>query len=391
MLRRSKYNGCMRIIAFIALFLILLAETCLAQGLRKIPLDVPEKYRKGVFAQARELEAMPGLRVSVFAAGMPGARFMAESPEGVIFLSVPGDGTILALPDKDSDGVADDAVVFARGLKKPHGLAFRDGELIVAEAARVISLQDNDKDLKADSQKVMTSDVPAGGGHWTRSVEVGPDKAIYISAGSSCNACVEKDRRRATVLRFDGAKTEVFATGLRNTVGLEFHPKTGRLWGVDNGRDMLGDDLPPEELNLISGGKDYGWPYCYGKRIPDPELGSPEKCAATVAPRVEMQAHSAPLGIAFSQGFKGPRKLRNSLLVAFHGSWNRTEPTGYKVVAVPFSSKGWPAGRPFDVVAGWLAGKEAWGRPVDILVGRDGAIYVSDDEAGAVYRITYRK
>ena len=368
---------------------MLSAPSAFAQELRSVAVDVPQKFRNGPFAVKRELKALPGLSVSVFASGLGDARFMAESSDGVLFVSIPSDGTILALPDRDKDGVADEVIVYARGLKRPHGLAFRDGELLVAEAGSVAALRDNDNDLKADSKKVITSDVPSGGGHWTRSIAVGPDKAIYLSAGSSCNACVEKDRRRAAVMRFADSEAGLFATGLRNTVGIEFHPKTGKLWGVDNGRDMLGDDMPPEEVNLIEKGADYGWPYCYGNRVPDPERGSRERCQNTRAPEVEMQAHSAPLGIAFGYGLQFPKMIKDSLLIAFHGSWNRSVPTGYKVVAVPFNDKGEPAARPFDVITGWHDGRRAWGRPVDILVGRDGAMYVSDDEAGAVYRVTF--
>lgn len=390
MLAATKYTVNMKKVLAL---MLLLAFACPAFGasleMVEAGLEVPEKMRRGPFAGKRELKAIPGVRVSVFASGMAGARFMAEDANGVLFLSVPSDGTVLALPDRDKDGVADETIVFARGLKRPHGLEFRNGELLVAEAARVVALRDDDGDLKADSKKIITEDVPSGGGHWTRTVVIGPDKAIYVAAGSSCNACVEEDRRRAAVLRYAGGKAEVFASGLRNTVGLEFHPKTGKLWGVDNGRDMLGDDLPPEELNLIEEGRDYGWPYCYGKRVPDPELGSKGRCAGTVPPEVEMQAHSAPLGVAFGYGLDFPKMVRKSLLVAFHGSWNRSVPTGYKVVAIPFNDKGLPAGKPFDVITGWLEGREAWGRPVDVLAGRDGAMYVSDDHAGAVYRVTY--
>lgn len=376
---------------FLFLFTLFQVREGSSAELWQVAVDVPPRFSKGVFASPKELKVYPGLRVSVFASGIEGARFMAESPSGVIFLSVPSDGTVVALPDRDRDGVADDVTVYARGLKRPHGLAFRDGALLVAETGAIVELRDNDGDLRADTKRVLTTDVPSGGGHWTRSIELGPDGAVYLSAGSSCNACVEKDSRRASVLKFTGQNAEPFATGLRNTVGFEFHPKTGQLWGVDNGRDMLGDDLPPEELNLIVAGGDYGWPYCYGRRVPDPELGSAERCRKTKAPSVLMQAHSAPLGVSFGNRLKFPGRLRNSLLIAFHGSWNRTVPTGYKVVAVPFNSKGKPYGKPFDVITGWHTGGQAWGRPVDILAGRDGAMYVSDDAAGAVYRVVYRK
>lgn len=375
--------------AIISLLILLLPQAGFCLELRQVELGVPQKFRKGTFAEKRELKVLPGASISVFASGVEGARFMAENDEGVLFLSVPSDGTVLALPDRDRDGAADEAIVYARGLKRPHGLAFTDGELLVAEAGSVVALRDDDGDLKADSKKVITKDVPSGGGHWTRTVVIGPDKAIYVAAGSSCNACVEEDVRRAAILKFTGQKAELFATGLRNTVGLEFNPKTGKLWGVDNGRDMLGDDIPPEEVNLIEKGKDYGWPYCYGNKVPDPEFGSAVRCAGTTPPEEEMQAHSAPLGVAFGYGLKFPSMIQNSLLIAFHGSWNRSVPTGYKVVAVPFNKKGSPAGKPFDVITGWHSENEAWGRPVDVHAGRDGAMYVSDDHAGAVYRVTY--
>jgi glucose/arabinose dehydrogenase len=378
-------------IASLIIFLLLLIfpEPGLCMELQKVTLEVPQKMRRGPFVDIRELKVLPGLKVSVFASGIDGARFMAKNSDGVLFVSVPSDGTVLALPDTDGNGAADETIVFASGLNRPHGLAFRDGELLVAETGSVVALRDEDGDLRADSKRVITGDLPTGGGHWTRSIAIGPDNALYVSAGSSCNSCVEADRRRASIMRFMGSKAEIFASGLRNTVGLEFHPVTGKLWGVDNGRDMLGDDIPPEEVNLMEKGRDYGWPYCYGRKIPDPELGSVERCQKTTPPEVEMQAHSAPLGVAFGSGLEFPNMIKSSFLIAFHGSWNRSVPTGYKIVAVPFNDKGIPAGRPFDVITGWRTGREAWGRPVDVLAGGDGAMYISDDEAGAVYRVTY--
>jgi len=360
-----------------------------AWALERITLHVPDKYKKGVFSEERVLEAPPGIRVSVFAADAPGARFMAASEDGTIYLSVPSDGTVLAFPDRDGDGVADEKVVFARGLKRPHGLAFRGKKLVVAETGSLIELEDTDNDLKADTKRVISGDLPAGGGHWTKSIAIGPDGAIYVSGGSSCNVCIERDRRRAAVLRFTGPDAEVFATGLRNSVGMEFHPGTGELWGVDNGRDGLGDNIPPEELNRIRKGGDYGWPYCYGDRLPDPGYGSPDRCKDTIPPAVAFQAHSAPLGVAFGKGLKSyPKRLTESFFIALHGSWNRSVPTGYKLVAIHFKD-GRPEGPPFDVVTGWLVDEDAWGRPVDALVGRDGALYLSDDRAGAIYRIYY--
>lgn len=353
-----------------------------------VEVQVPAPYKVWPFDEPRTLKVPPGYDVSVFAAGLGRPRFMALAPDGAVYVSVPREDRILVLPDEDRDGVADRVEVFAEGLWRPHGLAFKGRELIVAEGGRLISLEDTDGDYKADAREVITEDVPSGGGHWTRSVAIGPDGRYYVSAGSTCNACVEKDFRRASVLWFwpGGGEANVFASGLRNTVGLEFHPETGELWGVDNGRDWLGDDLPPEELNRILAGNDYGWPYCYGDRVPDPDHGSKKRCAATIPPELEMQAHSAPLGLAFGYGLEFPVPMRHVLYIAFHGSWNRSRPTGYKVVGVPFA-EGRPSGEPFDFVSGWLVDTEVWGRPVDVLAGPDGAMYVTDDFGGAVYRI----
>ncbi len=355
--------------------------------LKETRLKVPEKFKAGVFSQGRALMALPGLKVSVFVAGLEGPRHMAAGPDGTIFVSIPSEGEIAALPDRDKDGVADEIIVFAANLNRPHGIAFRNNELIVAEADRVLLLKDSNRDLKADSREALTADIPDAGGHWTKSLAIGPDGSVYISTGSSCNVCEEGDKRRAAILKFSDGKVKVFAKGLRNSVGIAFNPETNELWAADNGRDLLGDDIPPEELNKIVERGDYGWPYCYGNKVPDPDLGSKERCRDTIEPEVEMQAHSAPLGIAFGSGLKFPDEYRNVVYIAFHGSWNRSVPTGYKLIAIPFKD-GRPTGKPFDVITGWLKDSGAWGRPVEPIAGRDGALYLSDDKAGAVYRIS---
>jgi glucose/arabinose dehydrogenase len=362
-----------------------------SKSTQTVTVMVPEKYRKGTFRGKQTLMAPPGFQISVFAAGLGKARFMAVSPAGDIYLSVPPQGQILVLPDKNKDGVADRVVVFAEGLDQPHGLVFRGKELIVAENGRLTSLVDTNSDLSADVKDVLSEDIPSGGEHSSRTVVQGANGNLYVAAGSSCNVCIEEDQRRATVMRFtaQGGKGEIFARGLRNTVGLSVHPVTGELWGVDNGRDMLGDNVPPEELNLIAGGADYGWPYCYGNAVPDPEFGTPRRCAITQPPAVAMQAHSAPLGLTFGQNLAFPDEYQQTLFIAFHGSWNRSEPTGYKLIGVPFAA-GKPQGGAFDIITGWLQDDEPWGRPVAPLVGSDAALYLSDDVAGAVYRITWK-
>ncbi|MBI2412359.1 MAG: PQQ-dependent sugar dehydrogenase [Deltaproteobacteria bacterium] len=371
---------------FLLLFSLSFAPAGADSGaLVRTRLQVPEKFRTGALKSERHLFAPNGWNVSVFAGGLGGPRHMAMDEAGNIFVSITSDGTVVALPDRDRDGVADEALTFAEGLNKPHGLAFRGGDLIVAETGRIVSLKDKDKDLKSDSKEIITEDIPTGGGHSTRSIAISPSGDIFVSVGSSCNACVEKDKRRAAVLKVEGMKTVLYATGLRNSVGIAMHPDTGDLWGADNGTDYLGDDLPPEELNRIVEGNDYGWPYCYGEKVPDPNMGSPERCKDTIPAVLGMQAHSAPLGIAFGKGLKSPR-FKDSLFIAFHGSWNRSSPTGYKVVSVPFKD-GRPSGKAIDIITGWLAKDGPWGRPVQPLVGKDGVLYISDDYAGAIYRV----
>jgi len=260
----------------------------------------------------------------------------------------------------------------------------------VAETGAVKRLTDDNGDLVAERTERVTRDLPAGGMHWTRTLGFGPDGGMYVSAGADCNACDEKDPRRATIMRFhpDGTGREIYARGLRNAVGFAWHPATGELWATDNGRDWMGNALPPEELDRIRRGGDYGWPACYGDRQPDPEHGTAARCAKTIPPALSFPAHWAPLGITFYTGKQFPAEYRNDAFIAFHGSWNRFPPAGYRVVRVRFR-KGQPVGYE-DFVTGWLRGRRAWGRPVDVLTAPDGALFVTDDAGGRIYRITYR-
>jgi glucose/arabinose dehydrogenase len=233
----------------------------------------------------------------------------------------------------------------------------------------------------------VVPDLPKGGGHWTRTIAFGPDGKLYVSVGSSCNVCEEADPRRAAILQFnpDGTGGRIFARGIRNAVGIAFHPQTGDLWATNNGRDWLGDDFPPETILIVKDGAHHGWPYCNGTRIPDPDFGRPDFCRTTAIPALEIQSHSAPLGLTFYAGEAFPQAYRGSVFVALHGSWNRSVPTGYKVIRIPVRD-GKP-GAPEDFIVGWLRAGRAWGRPVDVVTGKDGALYVSDDRAGSIYRI----
>ena len=345
------------------------------------------------------LQVPDGFRISVFADNIDSARMMIFSPAGVLLVSEAGEGKVVALPDTKHTGKADRTVTVLSGLNEPHGLAFYQGELYVAENDKVRSYDWDEANLRASNPKKL-ADLPSGGGHSTRSILFHNGK-MYVSAGSSCNVCVEKDPRRATVMQFnpDGSGQKIFAKGLRNAVGLALNPKTDTVWVTVNGRDWLGDDLPPETIyDLGKDGGDAGWPYCYGDRVPDSNFTKPgdDRCNSVLEPKVQMQAHSAPLGLAFYQGTQFPSEYQNNLFVAFHGSWNRSVPTGYKVVRVKLDSNGQPQGAAKDFITGWIPPGETkkgrWmGRPVGIVFGSDGSMYLSDDTGGVIYRINYTK
>ena len=339
-----------------------------------------------------EVQLPPGFRSAVFAQGLNGPRFMALGPEGDVYVADRGSGRIVVLPDADNDGEADELRVFAADLTAPHSLVYHDGAWYVGVPTGVVRLQDLDGDGVAERRETVIDDYPTGG-HNTRTVEFLPDGRMVVSVGSSCNVCEEDDERRAAVVIYDGpgaSGERVYSSGLRNAVGLALHPQTGELWASNNGRDLMGDDRPPENIYVLRDGADYGWPTCHSGNIVDPDLGAPGDCEGIEQPVVEMQAHSAPLGITFYDGEMFPEEYRGDLFIAFHGSWNRSVPTGYKVVRLPFED-GTPADAVEEFAAGWLdrQNNSAGGRPVDVLVGRDGELYVSDDKGGYIYRIVY--
>lgn len=333
----------------------------------------------------------PGFAIGVFVSGLSGPRMMAVGPDGHLYAAERGAGRIVRLPDRDGDGQADGVEVVAEGLDAPSSLAFfQDGSLYVGETRRVLRLSDSDEGGVYRSRDVIVDDLPSGG-HNTRTVLFSPDwSTLYVSVGSSCNVCEEEDPARAAIVRFDpdGSRASIYASGLRNAVGITIRPGTDELWATVNGRDMLGDDLPPETIYRVREGEDYGWPRCHSGRIVDPEFGGPNACQGVPPPMVEMQAHSAPLGLAFYTGQVFPEQYRGDLFVAFHGSWNRRVPTGYKVVRIPMQD-GTP-GAAQDFAVGWLTEDgSVWGRPVGVVTGPDGGLYISDDSGGVIYRVYY--
>jgi glucose/arabinose dehydrogenase len=344
----------------------------------------------------KALQLPPGFAIALFAkTGSP--RMMAFSPGGVLLATSESGGTVTALPDADHGGQATASVTVLKDLNGPHGIAFHNGQLYVAEVTRLVRYSWDEARLQASNPVVIAGLPESLGGHMTRTILFANQK-LYVSAGSSCNVCRENDPRRAAVLEMneDGSGVRVFATGLRNAVGLAFNERSSTVWVTDNGRDWLGDELPPDEIDdLGPQGGDFGWPFCYGNRVPDTSFGgTAERCRVTVPPRVELQAHSAPLGLVFYSGQMFPAEYQGDLFVAFHGSWNRSVPTGYKVVRVKMNASGEPE-RVEDFITGWLLPGETrrgkWmGRPVGLAIAPDGSLYVSDDGSGSIYRVTWK-
>ncbi|MEK7218096.1 MAG: PQQ-dependent sugar dehydrogenase [Patescibacteria group bacterium] len=327
----------------------------------------------------------PGFTMQIVADRLPGARVLARDAGGNIWVSRPSEGTVSVLDA--GDGTPQGTRAALRGLRRPHGLAFdaSGGTLYVAEETRIIAV---DADVPARRRTVSV--LPPGGRHWTRSLAFGSDGRLYVSIGSTCDACVEADLRHGAVLSMnpDGSDVKTAAKGLRNAVFLSQGPD-GRIWATEMGRDFLGDGLPPDEVNVVVEGAHYGWPFCYGKQVRDARFRPRETfdCSRTVPSHIDLPAHVAPLGLAFIPD-TWPQDMRGDLLVALHGSWNSTQPVGYKIVRIPLDANGKQEGPMQDFVSGWLRPDgTVLGRPVDLLFGRDGTLYVTDDKRGVVYLV----
>lgn len=375
--------------------------------------DIVKELEPGKNLTDLPLKLPDGFSISIFAKNLPGARVMEFDDFGNMWVSQTSEGQISLLYVKDGRVYEQGAVL--KDLRKPHGLVF-DKEfktlLYFAEEDKISQLP-----TYSDGGPEKIADLPTkGGGHFTRTLGIGPDKRLYVSIGSSCNVCNEEDERRAKIysLKGDGSDFKMFAKGLRNSVFFTWHPDTGKMWATEMGRDLLGDNIPPDEINIIEEGKNYGWPICYGKNIHDTDfdkntyIRNPCMEPFETASHVDLQAHSAPLGLAFvpewgegsnkcvegleaacSGGF--PDEYWNDLIVAYHGSWNRSEPTGYKLVRINFDENGNYIDTQ-DFITGWLkdtsSGKSALGRPVDVKF-YNNALYISDDKAGVIYKIEY--
>ncbi|MBI3420817.1 MAG: PQQ-dependent sugar dehydrogenase [Candidatus Sungbacteria bacterium] len=365
-------------------------------ALSKPPADIADlisEQPRATNTTGFPLKLPSGFSIEIFAKNLSGARVMVFDRFGNMWVSRTSAGVITQLQVRDGKVVGQNDYI--RNLRKPHGLAFgsfgnSDSEVLYYAEENKISF------LPIVSTRIPTKivDLPAGGGHFTRTIGFGPDGRLYISIGSSCNVCRERDQRRAAIysMNKDGGDFKLFVTGLRNSVFFVWHPETKKMWATEMGRDLIGDDFPPDEINIVEEEKNYGWPACYGNNIHDTDfdrntyIRNPCTEPFETPSFVDIPAHSAPLGLAFVPD-TWPQEYRGNLLVAYHGSWNRSEPTGYKIVRFKFNdTKGLI--RADDVISGWLTpDNKALGRPVDLVFGPDNTLYVSDDKAGVIYAL----
>lgn len=329
-----------------------------------------------------------GFSISIYEDDVPGARTLAFGDKGTLFVGTYKEGKVYAIPARSGD--KGDVLVIAEGLQNPHGVAFRDGSLYVAERSRILRFDDMENRLTRPPAPRVIYDLGLKyAHHGLRVMHFGPDGKLYVSIGVPCNICMPEADRYGVIIRIDSnGKAEVFARGIRNSVGYDWHPDTHELWFTDNGRDLLGDDAPPDELNHAPvAGMHFGYPYCHAGELPDPVFGLRNPCSEFTGPAQRLGPHVAALGMRFYTGHQFPVSYQNRIFIAEHGSWNRSSKLGYRVSMVTLAGNEAVKYEPF--AEGWLQGNSAWGRPVDVIVAPDGALMVSDDKSGAIYRISY--
>jgi len=360
----------------------------------------------GLRAQQPDNWVVPaGFHVEVFADSVENAREMALGPQGTVFVGSMRAGKVYALVDRNGDHKADRVVVIASGLTMPNGVAMRNGALYVATPSRILRYDDIERHLDSPPKSVVVRDsLPnPDTGHLWKFIAFGPDDHLYMSVGSPCNVCVSPPMV-ATILRMkpDGSNLEMFAEGVRNTVGFDWHPVTHELWFTDNGRDMLGDDVPNDELDVAwKQGLHFGFPYCHQGDVSDPQFGAQRACSTTEPPVQKLGAHVAAIGMTFYTGDMFPASYKNSVIIAQHGSWNRSKPSGYRVMVAHTDGRrvtsyetlldGFLPGSRDSLPGGWEAGRIARGRPADVLQLSDGSILISDDTGNRILRVTYRR
>jgi glucose/arabinose dehydrogenase len=364
--------------ALVAAVLVAIGAACASAQNRSLPLS--------------QIKLPPGFAIEVYASGVDNARQMALSPSGILFVGSRGAGKVYAVVDTNKDNRADRVVTIASGLNMPSGIAFRDGALYVAEVNRVIRFDGIESTLdNPPKPAVVNNSLPPDRHHGWKFIGFGPDGLLYVPVGAPCNICEPKDPYASiTRMKPDGSGFEVFARGVRNSVGFDWQPQTGALWFTDNGRDMLGDEVPNDELNRApKPGLHFGYPYCHAGSVQDPEFGAGHPCSEYTPPAQKLGPHVASIGMRFYTGKMFPEEYRNQIFIAEHGSWNRSTPLGYRITLVKVQDG---KAISYDTFAeGWLQGAKPWGRPADVLVMPDGALLVSDDEADAIYRISYSR
>ena len=333
----------------------------------------------------------PGFSISTYAENVPDARSMTISPGNILFVGSREAGRVYAVIDRDKDFKADEVITIAKGLTMPNGVALHDGDLYVAEVHRIIKYKDIENHLHNPGEpEVVFDSLPREKWHGWKFIRFGPDDKLYVPIGAPCNVCEPKDPSFATITRMnaDGSGFEIYARGVRNSVGFDWQPGTNELWFTDNGRDMMGDNLPPDELNHAPhAGMHFGFPYLHGKNVYDPEYGSRADNIIFTKPACELGPHVAALGMRFYTGKMFPAEYTNQIFIAEHGSWNRTEPIGYRVSLVKLHNS---TSIGYEIFAqGWLQPNSILGRPVDIEIMPDGSLLISDDYSGKIYRVTY--
>jgi glucose/arabinose dehydrogenase len=349
-------------------------------------------------AQLDRITLPSGFSITLYEDNVPGARALALGDKGTLFVGTYKEGKVYAVPARLGSRERGSVFVIAEGLQDPHGVAFKDGSLYVAERERILRFDDIENRLASPPAPAVVYEIGRKyAHHGLRVIHFGPDGRLYVSIGVPCNICMPELDRYGVIIRLNGngngngkGKAEVFARGIRNSVGYDWHPKTQALWFTDNGRDLLGNDTPPDELNHAPmTGMHFGYPYCHAGELPDPVFGLRSRCSDYTGPAQKLGPHVAALGMRFYTGHQFPAAYRNRIFIAEHGSWNRSPKLGYRITMVTLSGNDAVNYEPF--AEGWLQGNSAWGRPVDVIVAPDGALLVSDDKLGAIYKISYSK
>jgi len=373
-----KMDGIVRSTAYLFLFFVLNASICVTDLGPNDP-------------RLENIILPEGFKIELYAENVENARSMVMSENNTLFIGSRGAGKVHAIPDQNGDFKADTVIAILEGLNMPNGVALLNGALYVAEVDNVSRYENVENDLSSLSKGVLVNDAfPDDRHHGWKYIAFGPDGKLYVPVGAPCNICNESDTIYASITRMnaDGSDLEVFAHGIRNSVGFTWHPETDEMWFTDNGRDMMGDDIPNDELNHApEQNMHFGYPFCHAGEYPDPEFGDAASCAKYTAPAQKLGPHVASLGLKFYTGSMFPEEYTGDIFIAEHGSWNRSDPIGYRITRVHIEGN---EAKNYTVFAeGWLQGNSSWGRPVDILILADGSMLVSDDSADAIYRIYY--